>query len=421
MKKILIISELYKKGGAGNATSNIFNFLKKEFPEMEINLLIPYLKNKKKNIYSYYSLIGSFYYFLYKCVNRIISLLLTTNKFYFFNKFINKSLFKAHDIGKITNQKKYDYIFVLWFEYILNYEEILSIKNKFDAKIILFPFDMFNFTGGCRYAQLCTNFSNGCKNCPALFSKFKSIAEKNYELNKFILSKIRPTVISPSIYASKFIDKTKILNKNNEKKIINYPIPEKIIHDRGFYRILKNNTKNKKVIFLGAQDLREWRKGIFNFLKIISKLKSKYNIFFSEIVFISVGKNSNQIFKNYDKNTITYDKLNLKELYSVYKISDLIIIPSLQEWSSLMMSEAFTLDKIIFAFDTGSSKNLILNNINGYVFKTSEYNRVVDEIYSVLSKPDTFFKKNKKKYINELKKKYDIKMIIKKYKNIFSD
>lgn len=421
MKKILIISEHYKKGGAGNATANIFSFLKRKFPKMEINLLIPYLKNKEENIYSYYSIIGALYYLLFKSINRIISLLLTTNKFYFFNKFINKSLFKARDIIKITNKKKYDYILVLWFEYILNYEEILSIKNEFNARIILIPFDMFNFTGGCRYTQLCNNFSKGCKNCPALFGKIKYIAQKNYKSNKFLLSKIRPIVISPSNYANQFINKTKILNKDNKKKIINYPVTEKIIYDKVFYQRLKAITKNKKVIFLGAQDLREWRKGIFNFIKIISKLKSKYKYFFSEIVFISVGKNSKKIFKDYDENTITYEKLNLKELYSIYKISNLIIIPSLQEWGSLMMSEAFALEKIIFAFDTGSSRNLILNNINGYVFKTTENNRVVDEIYSLLSKPENFFKKNKKKYFNELKNKYDNKMIIKKYRKILSD
>lgn len=421
MKKILIISELYKKGGAGNATANIFIFLKKQFPEMEINLLIPYLKNKEKNIFSYYNLIGLIYYFLYKSINRIISLLLTTNKFYFFNKFINKSLFKAHRINQITNQKNYDYIIVLWFEYILNYKEILSIKDKFNAKIILFPFDMFNFTGGCRYAQLCTNFKIGCKNCPALLSKYKNLAQKNYELNKLLLSKIRPTIISPSNYANHFINQTNILNKNSTKKIINYPVPEKIIYDKVFYKILKDKTKNKKVIFLGAQDLREWRKGILNFLKIISKLKFKYQDFFSEVIFISVGKNSKKIFKNFDENIITYEKLNLKELYSVYKVSDLIIIPSLQEWGSLMMSEVFNLEKTIFAFDTGSSRNLILNNINGYIFKSFEHNKVAKEIYLVLSTPDKFFKKKKKKFFNELKYKYDIKMINKKYKKILGD
>lgn len=421
MKKILIISELYKKGGAGNATFNIFDFLKKKFPEMEINLLIPHLKKREKNVYSYYGLFGFFYYFVYKSMNRAISLALTTNKFYFFNRFLNRSLFKAHLIKKITDNKKYDYVVVLWFEYILNYQEILTIKKKFDAKIVLFPFDMFNFTGGCRYAQLCTNFKNECKNCPALFDKFKGLAEKNYRLNKFFLEKIKPIVITPSLFANKFINETKILNKDSPKKMINYPIQEHLTYNKNLYRKLERKTKNKKVIFLGAQDLREWRKGIHNFIKIMSKLESKYNSFFSKVIFISVGKNSHKIFKNYKKNTITYEKVNLNELYSIYKVSDLIIIPSLQEWGSLMMSETFSLNKVIFAFDTGSSRDLILNNINGYIFKKSENERMVNEIYSFLSKPNTFFKTNKKIYIDELKEKYDNKMIKKKYKKIFSD
>ena len=62
-----------------------------------------------------------------------------------------------------------------------------------------------------------------------------------------------------------------------------------------------------------------------------------------------------------------------------------------------MMSEVFNLEKTIFAFDTGSSRNLILNNINGYIFKSFEHNKVAKEIYLVLSAPDKFFKKKKKK------------------------
>ena len=48
-------------------------------------------------------------------------------------------------------------------------------------------------------------------------------------------------------------------------------------------------------------------------------------------------------------------------------MSDLIIILSLQEWGSLTMSEAITLNKVVFAFDTGSSRDLITNNYNGFI------------------------------------------------------
>ena len=49
MKNILIISEVYKKGGAGNATNNIFEFFNKNFNN--VNLLIP-LKKIQSKIYT---------------------------------------------------------------------------------------------------------------------------------------------------------------------------------------------------------------------------------------------------------------------------------------------------------------------------------------------------------------------------------
>ena len=174
MKKILIISEVLKKGGAGNASKNIFNFLKKNFDDVQ--LLVPYAKNQN-DVVGYYNFFGNIYYLLIKLLNRIISIFVTTNKYFFFQKFINTSLFKSESIKNKIYPFKPDVILILWFEYIFNFNEILKIKNQFDAEIIIYPFDMYNFTGGCRYAQACQNYKNQCKQCPALKNKFQSLAE----------------------------------------------------------------------------------------------------------------------------------------------------------------------------------------------------------------------------------------------------
>ena len=69
MKKILIISELFEKGGAGNASKNIFNFLKKNFDDVE--LLIPYANNQKDTL-KYYNFFSNIYYLLIKLLNRTL-------------------------------------------------------------------------------------------------------------------------------------------------------------------------------------------------------------------------------------------------------------------------------------------------------------------------------------------------------------
>ena len=163
MKNILIISEVYKKGVYVKSTNNIFEFFNKNFNN--VNLLIPLKKNSKQNIYSYYNNFSIISYLLFKLINRVLSFFLTKNKFYFYNKFFDLSLFKAKKIRKKIYPYKPDIIIILWFEYILNYKEILKIKKEFNAEIILFPFDMFYFTGGCRYSQMCSNFEKDCKQC----------------------------------------------------------------------------------------------------------------------------------------------------------------------------------------------------------------------------------------------------------------
>ena len=97
----------------------------------------------------------------------------------------------------------------MWYEYILNYEEILKIKNIHNSKIFFIPFDMYNFTGGCRYSQSCENYKNSCKSCPAVVSFLSNLPNQNYEKNKELIQKIKPEIIFPSSFAEKFTNETK--------------------------------------------------------------------------------------------------------------------------------------------------------------------------------------------------------------------
>ena len=148
-----------------------------------------------------------------------------------------------------------------------------------------------------------------------------------------------------------------------------------------------NILGNEKIIFFGAQDLREWRKGVKNFMNVISLL-SELHIKNQDInlKIICIGKDSHKIFGKSSEKILVYEKISHTELLKIYKISDLIIVPSLQEWSSLMMSEAVSLNKPVFAFKTGSSEDLIHNNLNGLIFDDFDYNNIALNITYYLRK-----------------------------------
>jgi glycosyltransferase involved in cell wall biosynthesis len=421
MKKILLISEVYKRGGAGNASFHLLEFLREN--TFDARLLSPYQKEKKNYIYSYYNSLTIFSYYFFKFLLRILSFFISNNKFYSFNNIFQISFFSSKKIKKLINNFKPDYVIILWYEYILNYREILKIKNTLNVKIIIYSFDMFAFTGGCRYVQSCENFKKSCRNCPAV--KLTHRPGINYSINKYYINKIRPIFFFPSTFSLNFANDTKIIDKQ-VKKIFYYPF-----NDYSYFKynkshknspLIKNimyykkKKKYKKIIFFGAQNSNEWRKGfstINNFIKIF---KIRYPKTYNSTLFIFFGKFSRYEVKKLDNNFFTSNFVNYYDLQMVYNISDLIFVPSLQEWSSLILLENFN-RKFIICFNTGSSKDYIINNINGYIIDFSDCTIFLDNLNQYLNnknfkffnhkmrkKNDVYFSnkftKNRKKFIN---------------------
>lgn len=386
MKNILIISEAYQFGGSGNATQDIFSFFKKKF---STKILIPYSQEKDTGIVSYYNFFNYYIYFFYKVYFRTISYIFSRNKFYFFTNVFQHSLFSAKKIKKKLKGFKPDYVLILWYEYILNYTEILKIKDTLKANIIIYPFDMYPFTGGCRYVQSCNNYKNNCNDCPAI--KLNGVASKNFLSNKKTIREINPLFFFPSSFSLDFVIKNKILSNKIKKFKFYYPVSKKnnMAKNKEFlnYNLLsKIKKKYKKVVFFGAQDGMEWRKGIFFFKYTLNILKNIYPETYENTMFIYCGNNADNLFMKPDSNIFIFDFLSYEEIVKIYELSDVIAIPSLQEWSSYIMSEAFLLKKYIICFDTGSSKDFIKEGFNGNICDPYNFSFTAEKLYKFLNK-----------------------------------
>jgi glycosyltransferase involved in cell wall biosynthesis len=386
MKNILIISEAYQFGGSGNATQDIFRFFKKKF---STKILIPYSQEKDTGIVCYYNFFNYYIYFFYKVYFRTISYIFSRNKFYFFTNVFQHSLFSAKKIKKKLKGFKPDYVLILWYEYILNYTEILKIKDTLKANIIIYPFDMYPFTGGCRYVQSCNNYKNNCKNCPAI--KLNGVASKNFLSNKKTIREINPLFFFPSSFSLDFVIKNKILSNKIKKFKFYYPVSKKnnMAKNKEFlnYNLLsKIKKKYKNVVFFGAQDGMEWRKGIFFFNYTLNILKYTYPETYENTMFIYCGNNADNLFMKPDSNIFIFDFLSYDEIVKIYELSDVIAIPSLQEWSSYIMSEAFLLKKYIICFDSGSSKDFIKEGFNGNICDPYNFSLTAEKLYKFLNK-----------------------------------
>jgi glycosyltransferase involved in cell wall biosynthesis len=387
MKNILIISESYKFGGSGKATQDIFIFFKKKF---STKILLPYTHEKDSSILNYYNFFNLCIYFFFKVCFRIISYIFSRNKFYFFTNVFQHSLFSAKKIKKILKGFKPDYVIILWHEYILNYKEILKIKDILKVNIIIYPFDMYPFTGGCRYVQSCNNYKNNCNNCPAI--KLSGVASKNFQSNKKTIREINPTFFFPSSFSLDFVRKTKNLSKKIKKFKFYYPAIKKsysMINKKKFLNyILLSKIKKKYInaVFFGAQDGMEWRKGIFFFKHTLNIFKNIYPEIYENTMFIYCGNSNDKLFIKPDSNIFIFDFLSYDEINKIYELADIIVIPSLQEWSSYIMSEAFLLKKYIICFETGSSKDFIKEGFNGNICDPYNFRHTAEKLYKFLNK-----------------------------------
>jgi hypothetical protein len=384
MKKILIISETYMNSGAGNATADIFSFF--QSTNFVSRLIIPYNKKNHINIINYYNRFTIFFYYLLKFFHRVFSRIVSKHKYYFFNNIFQNSFFSARKIKEIIKDFQPDYVMILWYEYILNYKEIYKIKNTLKVKIIIYPFDMYSFTGGCRYSQSCNNFKNNCRNCPAII--LNKIPSGNYKINKFYLRKINPVIFFPSQYALDFANNSKILNKKTKKYIFYYPVVKKLFSNNNrlglpsfkIVQQIKKKYNYKNIVFFGSQDGNEWRKGIYNINRFLKIFEKRFSKTYSETLFVYAGKNIKGLFPQEDKNFLVFNFLQYQDYYSIYSLADAVIIPSLQEWSSLMMSEAVILKKFIFSFNTGSSKDFLIEDITGNCFGNQEVSKFCNKL-----------------------------------------
>lgn len=413
MKNILIISESFEHGGSGHATKAIFDFFKKNF---STKILIPHSNIKDNSIVNYYNSLNYYIYFFSKIFLRIFSYLVSNDKFYFFNNVFQNSFFSAKKIKKKLNGFEPDYVLILWFEYILNYREILMIKKIFKAKIIIYPFDMNPFTGGCRYTQSCSNYVNNCNNCPAI--KLNEVASKNFLLKKKTIRKIDPLFFFPSDFSLNFVDKTKILSDKIKKVKFYYPFNKinmsNINLDQfpNYNLLLKKKKKYKNLVFFGSQNGNEWRKGIFILNETLNVFKNNYPETFKNTMFVYCGMDSKQLINFKDSNFFIFKFIRYSEIFKIYELSDIMIIPSIQEWSSFMMSEAFFLKKYIICFDAGSSKDYIKEGFNGNICNPYNFSDTAQKLYEALTKKkklplSKFFinniKHNNKKIISYLK------------------
>lgn len=384
---ILIISSFMPVG----SPKMVLDMYKSLAETNNVELLLKYPMDSNMNLLSVYN----------KSERLLESILLrSTNIFFKFKNFFLKEnnisqLSQYHFFGiddknppvsskKILKQikKDYDFILVFFWQGMITAKTLYDIYEKTGKPILLFSADMFPMTGGCSYFWDCSNLEKSCGKCPGLNSSDENDATRiNFLYKKDKLKHVN-CVFLGNTWMNNFATKSGLF-KNIDKA---YPIIDQNLFkpkDKEALKI-KKNYSNNIILFFGAVQASEERKGYNYLIDSLILLKQKRSELVDKIILLVAGNNIDLP----ELNDFVVEKtgyLTFEELADCYAMSDVFLSPSIQDAGPMMLNQALLCGTPAVAFDMGTACD-ILNEKTGYIARYRDSEDFCNGIITILDK-----------------------------------
>ncbi|MBN1478675.1 glycosyltransferase [candidate division KSB1 bacterium] len=348
--KILNIST-YDHGGAGSVAYE-YNQLLQQLGHQSV-LLVQECKRKgavfaiKKSLY-------------HKLKRKLAGLFTKRNSFlydyHFYNKFEMITPVSARRILKQCPFKP-DIILLYWVTDFINARVIHKLCKLTGAKIYWLMMDNAPLTGGCHYPWDCTGYQSTCENCPAIIKVSQKKLAKQVLLfkNKYLPAHMTIVAFSETDYQRAL--SSALARHRRVARIIGF------IDENKFYPADKRQAKeywgispDKKVLFFGAANLADKRKGMALLTEAINSLAEDL------LVMIAGSFEKNLI----QKETKVLGFLHEEKLVKAYQAADLFLCPSLEDSGPMMINQALMCGTPVVAFDTGVARDLVITGETGY-------------------------------------------------------
>lgn len=323
-------------------------------------------------------------YKFYKASSNIIK----TDPGYFFYNYREKFHFPTQQFVKQLPFTP-DIICVHWVTGFINAQNLYELSQATGAPIIWRFNDMNAFTGGCHYSNGCTNYFTTCGKCPALLSSnpkdrsYENLQEKIKWLSKTNISFLSSTTeideqLRNSVLA-KFTKTYKIM-LGCRQEFFNYQ------PDKNLYRKELGLPEGKKIIFFGAQNINDKRKGYTVLLEALHVLKTKITVEASENILLVYASQ----FDGVKEEELPFKSIRLpfmkgeEEIAKLYKIADVLVSPSIEDAGPMMLLESMLCGTPAVTFTVGLAKDAVINNVNGFIVPTLDVDKFAEGIKQVL-------------------------------------
>lgn len=329
--------------------------------------------------------------------------------------------FWGEDVSKNLLIKNSDLINLHWIN-----GGFLSLKSleklaELNKPIVWTLHDMWGFTGGCHYASDCSKFKTQCSNCPSLIFKSENdLSNKIFEKKKKILDKLNLSVVTCSNWLANEVSVSGLLSKNQTVVIpnpldVNLYIP----FDKTEARNKLNLPVNKKLLLIGAMNLKDERKGFKYLIDALDQILKDNFIPKNDLEIVVFGKLDEASVEKLQFKVHQLGKLkNQEEIIFAYNSADIYVAPSLQDNLPNTVMESMACGVPVVAFNVGGIPDMVDDGINGILVELKSSEGLAKAIEKILS--DEELRKNFSKAARQkVVKNFDQKIVAAKFYDLY--
>lgn len=268
---------------------------------------------------------------------------------------------------------KPDAIIVHWVSTFVTTSMMCQLSAITGAPLYWYMVDMAPMTGGCHYAFDCKGYTRQCGQCPQLrLGKHKfDISHRQWQrkFNNFKTANI--TAVPCTTWLKRQAMESSLFSARPIKQIllgmdvdVFKPVPQVAA------RAILGLPTDRKIIFFGAHNIYEERKGIVYLLDALSQLHTllntnpdlRGNIL---VVTAGLGKNAEQLHIPFEHRHIGLLQGNDK-LAAAYQSADVFVNASTEDSGPMMINESILCGTPVVSFDMGVAPDLVHTGRTGY-------------------------------------------------------
>lgn len=281
--------------------------------------------------------------------------------------------------------------------------------------------DMWPLTGHCYYSYNCDRWRQGCGACPDLSQYIPLSIDTTARLVKIkrdIIKKIsRLVVVSPSTWLCSLAKQSVVFESVDVRCIPNgidtqvfYPYPPQVM--RAKYGI----APQRKTILFASAALQDRRKGFSLFVEAMCRAR-----FYNEnILLLVVGGGSipEELTNRFEVKSFGYVSSS-QQLAEIYSMSDLFVMPSLQDNLPSVVLESLACGTPVVCFNTGGLSDMVKHRVNGYLAALGDTMDLAVGMKFVLDSPCEVVLSLRTEAVSSVAKKYTIEKMLQGYLSLY--